>query len=189
VLVLVDPGGFGTQKGSDRMRAACVCTASTPDGEHLILDVHSDPDTFVGVARLLVDWAKRLRPRKIYIEKAGQQLAFTELVRREFQLKKVDVTVDGDTLKPGNKDKDQRILGLEPYFQQGKVYISRSSDFHEFLTQYQQFPRSQRKDVLDALAYGPQVWRQRGASNLSPEQRKAADLRLYRERRGLSFGR
>src|SRR5687768_9730528 len=47
IVMLVDPGGFGTKKSEDRARGAIVVVAHTPTGEYLLLDCWSDRDTYV----------------------------------------------------------------------------------------------------------------------------------------------
>jgi len=86
--------------------------------------------------------------------------------------------------RPGLKAKANRILELEPYFQQGHLYVSRSPSMAEFLEQYQRFPRTVRVDVLDALAYGPRFWRRETTGQQNVEQRRAKELESYWARRG-----
>ena len=56
----------------------------------------------------------------------------------------------------------------------------------EFLEQYQQFPRG-RKDVLDALSYGPRLWK-KPSLHQSQQQRQEQERTAYLARRGLTTG-
>ena len=183
-LLFVDPGGFGVRSVEDRARAAVVSVGTTARGEHLLLGVYSEKDTFLACGRKIVEWATRFSPRKIVIEQAGQQGAFIELVRR--MLQDANVPVNVEAVKPGTKAKEQRILTLEPLFQRGAVFIGRGPDFLEFADQYRHFPRSARLDVLDALAYLPQFARKQPRTGGDPVRRQREELEAYYARRGLN---
>jgi hypothetical protein len=183
-LIFVDPGGFTQRAADQRARAAVVVTGSTGTGEHLILEAYSEPDTFLAAIRKVVEFVTRYGPRKLVVELAGQQAAFIEILRKS--LAEHGLLVNLETVTPGTRQKEQRILQLEPWFQRGHIYAGRGAAFHEFRTQYSQFPRAARFDLLDALSYAPSVWKkQPGAHQQRPEDRQAQELALYRQRRGL----
>ena len=185
VLIFVDPGGFSTRGTEDRARAAAVVVGSTGAGEHLLLDCYSEKDTFLACCRKVASFATLYGPRKIVVELAGQQAAFIEVLRRV--LEDAGVQTPLEAVKPGIKSKETRILGLEPLFQRGQIYLGSGSNFHEFRTQYQQFPRSARFDVLDALAYLPEfVKRQPNRAMRTPERRREEELAMYYQRRGIT---
>ena len=181
ILMFVDPGGFSTANVEDRARAAIVITGSTGAGEHLLLEAWSEHETFLTAIQQVIAYASRYAPRKVIVELAGQQAAFIELLRRTAQA--ADVPIPLQVERPGTKAKANRILDLEPYFQQGHLYVARSPAMAEFLEQYQRFPRTVRVDVLDALAYGPRFWRRESGSQANVEQRRARELEAYRARR------
>lgn len=184
VVLLVDPGGFATRQVEDRARAAIVALADTGHGTYLVLDVSSERDTFVACIDTLCSWVTRYTPRKVAIERVGQQGAFIELVRRAFKERGYDTLIQ--EVKPGTAQKEVRILGLESYFQRGQLLVGKGPNFHEFHEQYRQFPRARRVDVLDALAYFPEVVRRpSGASGArSNAARREHELAAYRARRG-----
>lgn len=187
ILIFVDPGGFAARQVEDRANAAIVVTASTPKGEHLILEADSERDTFLGCIRKVVDKTRRYTPRRVYVEVAGQQAAFVELLRRDAQTANLAMSLE--TVKPGTQAKEARILTLEPYFQRGQLYIGKSAAFHQFLQQYKTFPRAARLDLLDALGYGPQCWRKHSTGQQTQTQRQQAELETYYQRRGLTVRR
>ena len=182
-ILICDPGGFGDGYGRDRARPAIVVTG-TKDTQHFLLDVFSEDDTYEVCAQRLVEMAKQYRVRKVAIERAGQQVAFIDRVRA--LLKKAGLTVAVEEVKPGMKDKDDRILELEGYFQNGQIVVARGAKMAEFLEQYQQFPRG-RKDVLDALSYGPRLWK-KPSLHQSQQQRQEQERTAYLARRGLTTG-
>jgi hypothetical protein len=184
ILILVDPGGFAVRQIEDRANAAIVVTGSTPKGEHLILEADSEKDTFLGCIRKVLDKVTRYNPRRVFVEVAGQQIAFVELLRQNAQ--QANLAMSLDVVKPGTQHKEVRILTLEPYFQRGQIFIGRSAAFTQFQSQYAKFPRAARLDLLDALGYGPQVWRKQSTNRLNPTQRQQQELDAYYQKRGLS---
>ena len=185
VLFFVDPGGFGVRQVEDRSRAAVVVVGSTGRGHHLVLDVYCEKDTFLACIQQIVAWTTQYSPRRLIIERAGQQGAFIQLVREHLQA--AGLTVGIDEVLPSRMQKEIRILGLEPYFQRGEIRIGKGPNMHELRTQYAQFPRSAHLDVLDALAYLPVYARKLpGSAQRSPAQRRADELAVYHQRRGFS---
>lgn len=182
IVLIVDPGGFAERLVEQRARAAVLCLGDDFQGHKLFVDCYSEQDTYLAAIRKIVEWCKTYHPRKVYVERAGQQVAFAQLLREELKKNALDTVVDDTTLKPGTKQKEVRILEMEPYFQRGEIYCGTGPQFHEFRMQYQQFPRAQRLDVLDALGYWPSVMRKTANSGNRPEERRAAELSAYRAR-------
>lgn len=184
LVLLVDPGGFGSGQ-DDRARAAIIVLAHTPTGEYLLLDAWSDKDTYVACQQRIVHLVRRYRPRKVGIEQAGQQIVFIDQVKR--MLTEAGLAVAVEALKTDGKHKDDRILTLEPFFQRGLMYIGTGAAFTEFRTQYTQFPRSARRDLLDALAYFPKIVRPR-SNALSGQERQQQERAQYYRKRGFAPG-
>lgn len=184
-IVLIDPGGFGTVVTGDRMRAAMVMTGSTNDGLHFLLRNYCEKDSYETVVRMAVDWARRYRPRKFVVEQTAQQKVFLDVLRRALSEAGVVATVEPIT--PRNQAKEQRILELEPFFQQGRMYIGTGPEWLEFRQQYSQFPRAARRDLLDALAYGPVVWRKAPLSGQSHEARQRRELDQLAQKRNATL--
>lgn len=178
--MIVDPGGFG--KGTeDRARSAIGVLGHTPTGEHLFLDVWSEKDTYITAQKQIVAKARQYGVRKIGIEREGQQVVFIDQVRRMLrEAGLVDVVVE--ELKTDGKVKDDRILLLETYFQRGLFYCGTGAVFSEFRTQYNQFPRSARRDILDMLAYMPKMVRPR--SPVQVGDRRANERKMLYARMG-----
>ena len=184
-LLFVDPGGFSARQVEDRARAAVVVTGTSMRGEHLLLDIYSEKDTFLRCCEKVVEWAQRYAPRKIVIERAGQQAAFIELVRKALQDAGVQIGIE--ETKPGAKAKEMRILTLEPLFQRGAIFVGRGPNFHEFREQYRTFPRSIRLDILDTLANLPTFAKKQPRTATNTAARQAEELAAYYERRGLAL--
>jgi hypothetical protein len=183
-IILVDPGGFGERVVESRARAAAICVGDDFNNHKFFLDCYSEQDTYLACIRHIVDWCSKYEPRKIYVERAGQQAAFAQLIRVELDKAGLNVPVDDVTIKPGNTNKDVRILEIEPYFQRGEMFVGTGPAFMEFKMQYQQYPRSARKDVLDILGHWPKVMRRAKTNGTkSVEQRRAKELADYHAKR------
>lgn len=184
ILIIVDPGGFKRAKGGDRARAAIVVTGSTMDQTptHLLLEAWSDTVAFTVAAEKILDLTTRYTPRRVYIEEVAQQAAFLELVRRLAKDRGIMLPLEAVT--PKSQQKDARILALEPWFQHGLLRVGSGPAFHEFREQYRSFPRGTRVDLLDTLAYGPQVWRKGQQSPRSAQHRQEQERQQYYTRRG-----
>lgn len=182
-IIIVDPGGFSDGPGQDRARAAVAVLGEDFKGHYFFLDCFADKATFLDAIRQIVQFAISYAPRKIYVERAGQQAAFAQLLRQELESQNCHVPVDDTTVKPGGRSKELRILEMEPYWQRGQVYVGAGPQFHEFLTQYGQFPRAARVDVLDVLGYWPSLMRKRlGTHQQRPDERRQNEMARYRAR-------
>lgn len=182
ILMLVDPGGFKVAKrNDDRARGAILVTGSDKDGRHLLLETWSEPATFLQVGAQIVALATRYQPRRLGIEAVGQQPAFIQVVKDLFTKAGIPCPPIQDLL-PRSKDKDQRILGLEGYFQRGQIYISKAARSAEFREQYRTWPRGRRRDVLDALAYGPTMWRNTTGTQTNQRERQEREIAMVRSR-------
>lgn len=181
-MAIVDPGGFGERLVEQRAFAAVLVLADDLQGHKFFLDCYSERDTYLVAIRHAVDMARKYQLPKIYVERAGQQAAFAQLLRDALRTAGLDTIVDDHTLKPGDRQKEVRILEMEPYFQRGEVYVGTSSAFHEFRTQYAQFPRAQRVDILDALGYWPSLMPKAGGS-IDHATRQAQERAQYLARR------
>lgn len=183
VLLLVDPGGFGERLVESRARAAAVVVGDDFKGHKFFLDCYSEQDTYLAAAKKIVEWAAKYSPRKIYVERAGQQAAFAQLLRELLKQASLGTVVDDTTIKPESKAKEVRVLEMEPYWQRGQVYVGTGPNFHEFRTQFAQFPQARRVDVLDILGYWPRLMRKHATGNNQPGVRQAQELAAYRARR------
>lgn len=185
VQFFVDPGGFAKRQMEDRARPAVAVVGDDRRGQWLVLDIYNDNDTYLACIEHICAWVTRYHPRKIVVENAGQQIAFIQLLRNTLRDKGLQVAVE--EVKTGQKNKEVRILGLEPFFQRGQILVGKGAAFHTFREQYMQFPRTARVDVLDVLAYVPQFVKAAGSGRpRSTQERRDAELAEYRRRRGLT---
>lgn len=186
VLFFVDPGGFASRQVEDRARPAVAVVGDDRKGQHLVIDIYNEHDTFLACIDQICAWVTRYAPRKIIVENAGQQIAFIQLLRNTLRERGLNTPVE--EIKTGGRNKEVRILGLEPYFQRGTILIGKGPNFHTFREQYTQFPRTARVDVLDVLAYLPQFMRRgtAGRAGKSHHARQQEELASYKQRRGIA---
>jgi hypothetical protein len=185
-IALVDPGGFGTGKGRQRARPAFwIIGNQQQDGLYVLLHCWSEPATYLALQQEIATACQRYRVRKVYCERKAQQIVFIDGLRTLCRQQGVDTIIE-EIGFDNNKSKDDRILGLEGYFQRGQIYLGRTAMFHEFRTQYAQFPKSARNDLLDALAWGPSVWPKLMGTMKNMQQRQQQERAAYYQRRGQS---
>lgn len=185
VLIAVDPGGFGAKGGAGRMRPAIVVTGTTRDDRHLVLEAWSEPETYEEAAQQVITLIEQYQPRKVIVERAGQQVMFIDLVKN--LASKARLLVPFAEYKPDARVKAQRILVLESFFQNGQILVGTGPTFAELREQIRTFPNGARVDVLDALHMLAHHWRRPGhpAAQGSMESRKQRELNDYLTRRGL----
>ncbi len=184
VTAFVDPGGFGKKTGGDRARAAICVVGSTTDDLQLLLDTYSEKGSYKQCIEEFVGFVQRYGIRKAFVEIAGQQRAFFDQLAAA--VKKAGLHVLFEEVSTGNKNKDDRILGLEEPFSRSTVYLGRGGKFLEFKNQYSQFPKSARKDLLDALSMMPGRVRKVGGGSRAAVQRQQAELAAYFAKRGIT---
>jgi hypothetical protein len=55
--------------------------------------------------------------------------------------------------------KDKRIVGMEPFYENGMFWVPRIGEAVNFFQQeYDQYPNGSTKDILDVIGYAPQTW-------------------------------
>ena len=119
---------------------------------------------------------------KVFVELAGQQLAFIDWLEREAQLRNQPMAID--TLKPGGRNKDLRIEALVIPFKNGDLFVHRSQ--HNLISdEYRKYrPGARSRDVLDALAYAMEKAPKPlgGTMGMSAKERSRRAVSAYRQR-------
>jgi hypothetical protein len=123
---------------------------------------------------LLKVWAKRVQPIKLVdnlfslafhfdvecvgIETIGFQRALRFFVTQEMEKRGLYLKVI--EFKASRTSKTERIRGLQPYFENGEIYVVNKEDrgMQQFLEEYKGFPSGSLLDTLDAVSYLPQLW-------------------------------
>lgn len=152
ITIMVDPNS-GAKDAPDT--AAIVATGVSPDDEVFVLSSYSGRPDPGQLLELIYDTACRWSPAMIGIEKAGQQTTlwqFDQLMRRRSRSFRVEPLHHKNIEKEKRiRDTVQPLLGLGHLFLTEQMIVLRNSITN--------FPQITLWDELDALAYGPSIWR------------------------------
>lgn len=178
-IMIVDPAF--TASGSGSRAAILVIGSDLHTGKRLVLEAkaqRADPKDLVDD---IINIAQRHRVRRLFIEAVGAQAGFIAFVQTAVLARNIPIAVE--TVKPGGRNKDVRIEGLAAYFKAGTILIHPAQ--LDLIAEYRSYtPGARLKDVLDALAYGPELWPTVSRPGTRPADRTTAELRDYYARRG-----
>jgi hypothetical protein len=152
-VILVDPA---ISEKSYAARSAVVVAGLDEYERVLVLEAWAERCQPLTMIEKIFEMAQRWDPMCITVEGVAYQRALkgfieAECMRRGKWLNVVEV-------RPGSKEgKESRIRGLQPYAERGRLWIRRST-CQVLVDEFEAFPLGETVDVLDALAYGPQVW-------------------------------
>lgn len=113
---------------------------------------HAQP---LAVISKVFELAQQWDVHAIGVESVAFSKIFKYLFEQHMQKEGIDFPII--ELRPDTKkSKKARIRGVQPFFERGEIYVQRHQD--EFIKQYEEFPTGRLVDILDAFAYGPQMW-------------------------------
>lgn len=163
----------------------------------IIVDgVHSDGRVFI-----LEAWAKRCQPSEM-IEKAFEfqekwqldawgieGVAYQKVLKpiMEDEFRRRDMWVLIQLLNPDQKTKkENRIRGrIEPLQNRGQIWIN-PKRHADFMTEYDEFPTGQTLDLLDAFAFGPDMWNKPIEGEDEEQEREADKFQWQSERSNIT---
>jgi uncharacterized protein (UPF0297 family) len=109
------------------------------------------------IAQIVIDFFKRYKPKKIFIETIVAQIVVANTIRRVAREQGIQIDQFIEEVRShGQTKKEWRILSLEPTFKRGRFYTHKTHV--NFRQEYVSFPRSSLKDVLDALSFQTDEW-------------------------------
>lgn len=92
------------------------------------------------------------QPKTTGIESHAMQKILKYMLDEEMSSRNIFIPLT--ELKPDNVSKKLRIRGLQPRFENGKIYIKENvNPTDRFIDEYLRFPKAAHDDRLDALAY------------------------------------
>jgi len=163
LAMAVDPNHSGNA-GLGRCRHAIVVVGLSAQGDYYLLDCWAQAasyDTFYGK---IFEMANKWHLTKFGLETVAAQKYIGHHIKQMCQLKSRTMRIielKGEVEGPDGeltRKKEWRIRNvLAPLFEQGRFYTQRR--FQDFLGEYTGFPKAQFVDILDALAYVPQLLR------------------------------
>lgn len=187
-VITVDPNS-GSPDAPDC--AATSVQGLSPEDDVIVLNSWSDRPSASGLVDKTFSLVKRWNPRVVGFEKAGQQNTehyFKLKAEKEgvyVRVEQLNPRVKRDLFSQDTSGKAARIRGsIEPIIKSGKLYIL-ASDV-TLRGQIADFPDSPLIDELDALAYGPDLWRR--PMSREDIQRKDGVLKMFMRRRSLRTG-
>lgn len=163
---------FGTPANISKMRRFMRVDPAVADTNRsarnaIIVDAVDE----MGRKFVLEAWARRCEPKDLFdqiftfhrrwdcesvsIETIAYQKAIKYFLADECQRRQIYLNIK-DLRPEGRASKDTRITGLKPYFQRGEIFFQKTHE--DLLQEYLAYPMGQTVDLIDALAYGPQVW-------------------------------
>ena len=185
-VIAVDPA-FST--GEEGARSAIVVLGVDMEtGKMLVLETlaqRADPkDVVVDIVNAASNWGVT----RVYVELAGQQLAFIQWLEREAASRGQPMSVEH--LKPGGRNKGLRIESLVIPFKNNDLYVhaSQTALIDDEYRKYR--PGAKRQDVLDALAYAVEVApKPRAMAGANASERSKQQLESHRSRWKARYGR
>ena len=169
VNILIDPAMKG--------KGGIAVTGTDEKGRTFVLEAIKDdwnPNTCIDLIFRLVN---RWQPRMVAIEEVLFSGLFKPWIEREMVLRNRRFFIT--TVKTGGKAKEARVRGLAPFFANGNLILNQSQV--DLITEFKQFGATEDYHILDALAYGPEIWR-RGNSMTTVAQAKIGVDELLADR-------
>ena len=148
-FLLIDPA-VSLKKSADY--SAFVVLGHDEHGYIFILDIIRQrlaPSDIINVIFILRD---RWQLIDVGIEEVAFQKALAYSLREDtrFKMRPFHIT----ELKPNERSKDQRIKGLQPLYEEGKIYHNKLLPTNIYLEdELTRFPSGQHDDIIDALSY------------------------------------
>lgn len=101
------------------------------------------------IVDLVFKLTEEFKPMTIGVEEVAYQKALLYMIEEKMNNTGIIVPVTG--IKPGNQEsKENRILGLVPRFEWGKIFFNQG--LTELEDELAKFPRAAHDDILDALS-------------------------------------
>jgi len=160
-FMAVDPNHSGNA-AAGRCRHAIVVVGMSADENFYLLDCWASHATYDAFFDKIYDVADTWRLNKAGVETVAAQkyVKYHIEYRNRTQGKRLRIIdLKGETEAPDGtvtKKKEWRIRNvLAPIFESGRFWTQRR--FQDFIGEYSTFPRGKFVDILDALAYTPQM--------------------------------
>ena len=150
-FAFIDPG-ISTKDGADY--TGMVVVHVSPEGVWYVALAKRERLTPTQIVAKIFEMERVYKPMVIGIEDVAYQKALLYMIDEEMRRRGVVIPAKG--IRPGtDRSKEQRILGLVPRFEWGRIFLQQG--MHDFENEYSQFPRSSHDDIIDALAHIEQI--------------------------------
>ncbi len=146
-VIFIDPamtGNFGI-----------AVTGTTPKGQHLVLDSIKREFEQPEFINWLFQAVNKWKPRLVVIEGVLFSHLYQHWLVREMSARHTRFPIEAASTR--QKAKEERITGLSHYFEAGQILFHQEQ--HDIIQEFREFGASTNIHILDALAYGPEYWR------------------------------
>jgi hypothetical protein len=157
--VFVDPAAADPKAtGAAFSRSGIVAVGIDPWGRMPIFDCWAGRDNPTGLVERIFAMCSRWSCRRVVIEEVSFSIVYQSWLRQHALRTGYHLLVT--PVKPGNRNKADRIESLIPRFQNGLMYLNQGCQALDMLRrEYIDYPAGATRDLLDALAYAPEVLR------------------------------
>lgn len=163
LCLVADPNHSGNS-GSGRCRHAINVVGLSSDGDFYLVDTWAQAASYDTFYAKIYEFSDKWKIRKLGVESYAAQkyilhhIDFTNrLEGRNLKVIPLEGEVDAGDGEM-TKKKEFRIRNvLSPIFEAHKFHVQRKQQ--DFFGEFSAFPKGRYKDVLDALAYAPQMLR------------------------------
>jgi predicted phage terminase large subunit-like protein len=138
------------------------------------------PELIEEIFRSVLRW----QPRLVAIEEVLFSGLFQHWLQREMSVRGISFKLL--PVKTGGKKKEARVLGLSNYFSAGQIYFNNSQK--DLIEEFYEFGATDDYHMLDALAYGPALWRIASNRHKGNSLREAEDRLLEHRDKETGYG-
>jgi len=141
-------------KGLPDWNVVMTCSKDMESGEIYVRDYTRERCSPAKAVEHILDHMERYNPIRTGIESIGYQRTIMYAVAERMAERKRHWLIEA--LHTNTSSKEARIMGLQPVFADGKIFIQRKHVSLE--SELQTFPRGKHDDTIDALAMQLPMW-------------------------------
>lgn len=159
IAMTVDPNHAGNAAGG-RCRHAIVVAGLSSDGDYYLLDYWAKQESYDSLLDNIYKMADKWHLRQFGLESVAAQryLGYHINYRNRVEGRRLKVIeLKGEAESPDGtmtRNKEFRIRALQPIFE-NRFWCRKQHQ--DFIAEYETFPKGRFVDILDALAYIPQM--------------------------------
>lgn len=147
INILFDPAMSG--------KSGILVTAQDSKGDVYVLEAIKEELAPPEACNLIFKLVQKWRPRMVAIEEVLFSGLFKHWFESEMKLRGIRFFIQ--PVKTAGRAKEARVRGLTNYFEAGKIIFHQ--DQLDLIQEFKQFGSTEDYHMLDALAYGPEIWR------------------------------
>jgi len=151
----VDIGGSKEDtKGEPDWSVVLTCGINIYDGRKFVLDIWREKATPDKIIDAIFDHVRKWHPVLVGCEATNLQKILLSFIRTRMADENCFFRLEGIT--HGKLSKHQRIMGLQPFFARGEVFVRHHHN--SLVSELQAYPIGAHDDIADALAMQTAFW-------------------------------